>query len=76
MKFKKDLTFLTLQNSTYDTILRHFRLAQEAEREHILIGVGSYGILSLKSLCLELTDLHRVECSDFQNCRLCISKHF
>jgi hypothetical protein len=34
-KFWKDQTFSTLQNSTYDTILRHFRFTQEAESKHI-----------------------------------------
>ena len=35
IKFWKDLTFLTLRNSTYETILMHFRFTQEVESEHI-----------------------------------------
>ena len=36
MKFWKDVTFLTLQNSYSDPYLRHFRLSQEAYTRHTL----------------------------------------
>ena len=48
MKFWKYLTFLTLRNSPYDPNLRHFRLTQEAESEHISsLVLTEFRILSL-----------------------------